>query len=501
MEKPQPPAHLLIIDIDGFRQDAFHAVLRSGGAPQLAALLGGAEAGWGIHLDPASTAPSITFCAQSSIFTGALPREHQIAGNQFFDRLSPTPRFYAFDAGDTFEVGDAMAVFTGSGLLADTVSPATPTLYETAAQYGFEATVAHHMLPRGARTWLPPTVFETARFIKSTSILGISSEDFDNRMVTRIREHLEEGNRPQILTAYFLGLDHESHQHGPSIQPAYVARSVDPLIGRLVELLKRHELFFGQTHQADTLVVIVSDHGQIDVPAQDRHAIQLGFLHERELAALFDSLGLDVHDLPGEDGATQAVVGSNGGLAHISLRGLGRTWQQPPRYHEDVDRLAQALWQANEDGARAPDLRGALSAVLVRNVERDGWLAPYQAWTPNGLLPVERYLADHPEILTVDAAARLNGLAGYTSGDLLLLSNYAGGFYFSSPVEGNHGGLHPDDSLTVLSFGWPGASPAQVEWLRRTAQEISGSTRRAEGRSYAALTDMVPVLRELFGWK
>ena len=70
------PAHLLILDIDGLRQDVFHHALDEGRIPHLARLLGGAAAHCGLHLDPLSPAPSITFTAQTTIFTGLHPGQH-----------------------------------------------------------------------------------------------------------------------------------------------------------------------------------------------------------------------------------------------------------------------------------------------------------------------------------------------------------------------------------------------------------------------------------------
>jgi hypothetical protein len=58
-------------------------------------------------------------------------------------------------------------------------------------------------------------------------------------------------------------------------------------------------------------VVIFSDHGQIHVKADDKHSLRLAFPFEREIGHLFDALGLDVHDYPGEDPNCDAVVASN----------------------------------------------------------------------------------------------------------------------------------------------------------------------------------------------
>ena len=87
------PAHLLILDIDGLRQDVFHHALDEGRIPHLARLLGGAAADCGWHLDPLSPLPSITFAAQTTLFTGLHPGQHGIAGNEFFDRFGECVNF------------------------------------------------------------------------------------------------------------------------------------------------------------------------------------------------------------------------------------------------------------------------------------------------------------------------------------------------------------------------------------------------------------------------
>ena len=98
-------------------------------------------------------------------------------------------------------------------------------------------------------------------------------------------------------------------------------------------------------------------------------------------------------------------------------------------------------------GAYAPELQNALAGVLLRDVEHQGWNAPYQALTPQGLRrSLEEWFAHQPAQEYADPVNRLNNLAGPMCGDILLVSNYAGGYYFAAPMRGMHGGLHPEDS-------------------------------------------------------
>ena len=494
------PRRLLMIDIDGLRQDVFHQALGAGQIPNIAGLLHDAA-----HLDPVSPAPSITFCAQSTIFTGQHPDLHGIVGNQLFDRFGlrsgGQPRFYAFDVGDTLAYNDAVLTFTAlptleNGLLGQALAPQTPTLYEIAAEQGKQSVVVYHMISRGAQQWIRPSLVDIARFTKGGGLIGMSGIQYDGEMIHKTLALLETGACPDVLTVYFMGLDHISHREGPATQQQYLVHVIDPLVGKLADALRKAGML------EDSLVAVVSDHGQIEVIPDDRHSLRLSFPFDREMGYLFDALGLDVHDKPGEGPNCDAVVASNGGLAQVYLRGHNAGWSDLPRYEEDVFPVAQAFWEAHATGRHAQDLYGALSMVLARDVHNGGWDAEYFALNPDGSrVDVAEYLRQHPEIETVDAPARLRHLAGPLSGDLVLVANYKEGFYFGDIHTGVHGGLHPHDSLAVASINWLGASEDQRRRLREAAEGIPADRRRSDRREQTNLADVLPVLTEIMGWE
>jgi hypothetical protein len=491
------PSRLVVVAIDGLRRDAFRDALDAGALQNVERIIGGCDSKAAYHMDALSTAPSITFTAQASIFTGQHPSVHGVAGNECFDRLGRIsrgrPRHFGFDVGYTLAVDDAVGVFT-DGLASRFLSTETPTLYETAAEWGIEATVVHHMYARGADAWLPPGIVEIARLTKGKGALGMGPGEYDGAMLDRVVGHLEAGNRPDILTAYFMELDHHSHAHGPSSQPAYLRTVIDPCIGRMLDALETHEMLEG------ALFVLVSDHGQSEVVADDRHSIRLGFPFDRELGHVFAALGLDVHDIPGEDPACDAVMGLNGDLAHVYLQHRAGHWADPPRYAEDVLPVAQAFFDMNALGMYEEELQGSLELVLVRDAEREGWQGEYHVYLGGGRMqPLADYLAAHPELDYPDAVNRIRLAASVGTGDLILIAKE--GFYFSTPMLGMHGGLCRGQSEVVLTFAWPDASVDEVAWLRETVEGVVGDRCANEGNRQPSVADMMPAALALMRWQ
>lgn len=486
----------MLIDIDGLRPDVFERGIKSAGLPNIARLFGGQDFKQGLFWKVAAPAPSITFTSQACLFTGEHPSKHGIAGNQFFDRFGRfsggTPRHYAFDVGDTLSVDDAVRVFV-DGLAAKCLQ--APTLYERAAERGLKAVVAGHMYPRGAMTWLRPNLTYLARFTRGGNLFGLSAPEYDRHILEKTLDYLNKKGLPGILTVYFLGVDHVSHGHGPGAQLEYLAEVIDPMIAELWSAVSQ---LAEKEPQASILWALFSDHGQIGVPADDRHSLRIAFPFEDEIGPLFDSLGLDVHDFPGEDPHSDAVVASNGGIAHIYLCNLlngDRRWSEPPHFEEEVLPVGRAFWDAHASGCYAPDLRGSLAGVLVRNAYAQDWSAPYLALTPDGdLLSLAQWFSRQPENHHLDAVNRLNHLSGPMSGDLILISNYADGFYFAGPEAGVHGGLHPEDSYATLAIGLPSASLAGWSELQKAMESAVENRCEAEGGRLPGTVDLVTAL-------
>jgi hypothetical protein len=491
-----PPAPLLLLDVDGLRADVLAAGLEQGRLPNIARLLGGAELSRGLLHPLLAPAPSITFAAQACLFTGAHPGQHGIAGNQFFDRFGAqnggVPRHYAFDVGDTLAVDDAVRVFS-DGLAARELR--VDTLYERLAGQNLKSVVASHMYARGAAQWLRPSLTDIARFTKGGNLFGLGADEYDRRTLTNTLEYIRRQGLPDVLTVYWMGVDHESHVHGPGVQLDFLAGVLDAYVGELWEAVLK-----ACPAGTSPVVALFSDHGQIGMPADDRHSLRLAFPFEREMGHLFDALGLDVHDFPGEDPECDAVVASNGGMAQVYLQNRFGHWADAPVFERDVRPVGAAFWQAHADGSHAGELQGALAGVLLRNVAEYGWHASYQALTPAGdIIPLENWFAAQPAGLYADPVNRIRNMSGPNSGDLLLISNYADGFYFAAPLSGMHGGLHPQDSTAALALGWPGAPAAVWESASQAFRAAIAARCQAENNRQSCVTDLVTGLMAVLG--
>lgn len=494
------PGPVVIIDIDGLRRDVFQRALQAGDLPHFERILGGQDSRTACHIDAVSTAPSITFTAQASIVTGTHPAQHGIPGNESFDRFGRIsggrPRHFGFDVGDTLAVDDAVGVFR-NGLASRFLREQTPTLYETLSRdayafHAYKSAVFYHMYARGAAYWRPPSVVDIARFTKGQGILGMEAGHYDAGMLHHVTRWMGTEEHPDVLMVYFMGLDHHSHVHGPAQQQPYLKDMIDPQVGLLLDTLDRHQML------AQTLFVIVSDHGQADGVPDDRHALQLGFPFDLELVHIFTALGLDVHDKPGEDPNCDAVMGLNGGLAHVYLQNRQGRWSDRPRYNQDVMPVAKAFHEMNKEGKYADELHDTLEMILIRDVEHEGWDAMYKVYQEGDkVVPLTDYLSRHSELEYVDPINRLAHSCSEVSGDLLLVSRGRDGYYFGAPIRGVHGGLLPGESDPVLTFALPGGDPSRITWMNETVQGTINDRTEAENNRQPSIADMVPALLQL----
>jgi len=142
--------------------------------------------------------------------------------------------------------------------------------------------------------------------------------------------------------------------------------------------------------------------------------------------------------------------------------------------------------------------KGALSGVLVRNVERDGWNASYQALITSGeLVSLAEWFDQDRASNHLDPVHRLDNLVSPIVGYLLLMSNYDDGFYFAPPISGVHGGLHPHDSLVTFFFGWPNVEKQSWAGAKSNIQKAVDKRCSEEAGRHPSTTDLLTALNAL----
>jgi hypothetical protein len=182
----------------------------------------------------------------------------------------------------------------------------------------------------------------------------------------------------------------------------------------------------------------------------------------------------------------------NGGSSFVYLRNKEGHWADRPVFERDVLPVAKAFWDAHDTGAYASEIKGALAGVLLRNVAKGGWDAPFEALTPNGeIISLESWFAQQPEGLYTDPVNRLRDHVSKFTGDLYLISNYAEGYYFGGETTGVHGGLHPEDSLATLIYSWPGGPETDWTALAHEIRSAIDNRCKTEGERLPATCDVI----------
>ena len=487
---------LLVLALDGVDRALLYDMLRSGELPGLATLLA-AKGGKFPHayFDETllSVLPSSTLAAWASVFTGEPPARHGVSGNEYFVRErrvveAPAP-VSIIDAKPVLEIyTDEYA----NKLLS------VPTVYERMREAKPELSiwVSMSQFYEGATRLLladRSVVADAFKALLSSTADGDELElyaELDEEVADTLTDALEQHQPAHVITLYLTGSDHYAHVHekGPDhARRVYLKKVVDPLLVRIREALERHQSL------ADRTVVVLSDHGHTPVVHDARHALSTdddddppAVLRGADFRLRPFELKLDEDE---ED--YQAVLAYGGAMAYVYLAdrsGCAQAGQrcdfaQPPRFEEDVIAAAEAFHQANLTGKYAPGMKGSLDLILTRRprpyAEDD---APFEVYTGSGtLVPLAKYMAEHPRATYVAVDSRLRDLAvgphGERAGDVLLIANNGNverqedRYYFAGLYYSWHGSPSRQDSEVPFIVAHP----------RRTTAELAELTRRTLG--------------------
>ena len=318
----QPVRRAVIIDVDGIRRDTFQQAYQDGRLPNFQRVF--ARALW---FDNASSVlPTVTMAAQASIFTGTQPARHGVPGNQWFDRGAGRLVDYMSAGGLICVYG--LTVLGGAGCAGGLANGhlLAPTIYEAAAQASLTSAVYFSQYWKGAARAAPPTMTEMVGFLAGSPI---DWNAFDTEMEGRAITEMKSRGLPSLLALYFAGADGIAHKDGIASQVPYLAGTIDPLLGHILDAMESLD----PSWREHTLFVLVSDHGRTSLVPYSEDP----FLKTDLQAAL----------------PAGATVAENGGMAYIYLDQPGLV---------DLSSLAAAL-------VRDARLGSAVAAVRVRSAE------------------------------------------------------------------------------------------------------------------------------------
>ncbi len=494
---PPGVSHVVIVDIDALRRSLFYSMLSRNALPNIRRITGRVtysagqfEEGEAAFFDSVgvnrceSEFPAVTFPNHATIFTGVHAKTHGIVGNEFFDRFGVTsgrgPRYYAFTAGQTLALDDVVSVYdlpaSEPGGLANRLLRVS-TVYENAALLGLRSAVVHSQYSSRDHAfipeidWLTPEVLVLLEFgIEEFFNTGLGP--FDTAMVNRAIQYLQGGNRPDILTLYFFGLDQTGHIQGIAAQELYLRTVIDVQLGRL---------FFGDDHFPgldklqgwnfeETVFIFTGDHGMVEVRSEDQFVVSVAEQQNsfeginQEYQTLLESRGYTVFGFPEIESESDIVVGQNEGMSHIYVRRGARdptnweSWSDRPDFTSDILPVANILRRANLGLPQPGEMENAFDLILARDPSGPkGWESAHQVLQEDGTLAdVGDLLGQDPLNQYVNPAARLDNLRSMFSGDIFVIANWDEGYHLGVGASGDHGSMRPEDSQVPLIIARPG---------------------------------------------
>ena len=249
---PAAARPVLLISVDGLRPgDVLEAEKRGLKIPNLRRFLAEGSYATGVR----GVLPSVTYPSHATLLTGASPARHGIVSNTTFDPSQ-------INQGGWFWYASQIKV---------------PTLWQAAKAAGLSVGNVHWPVSVGAAgvDWNLPQIWRTghdddAKLLAALASPGLVTqlegatgtpyaqgivEDIggdENRAgfaVAMIARH-----RPQFITVYFTGFDHQQHEDGPDTPGARaVLERIDAAVGQVIAAER--------ASYPDAVIALVSDHG------------------------------------------------------------------------------------------------------------------------------------------------------------------------------------------------------------------------------------------------
>ena len=241
---------VLLISLDGLRP----ADVTARRTPRLAALAQEGTQAKGVT----GVLPTLTYPSHTTLVTGVSPAQHGIANNLTFDPMNINQQgwyWYASDVKVTtlWQAAHAKGLRTANVHWPVTVGAAgidenLPQIWRTGGDDDrklLAAVATLGLLPR-----LEAALGPYAQ--------GIDESVEGDAVRVRFAAQILTDDKPDFLTVYLAGIDHEEHRSGPgSAEAVATITKTDALVGKLVDAARKA--------RPDVTIAIVSDHGFLPV--------------------------------------------------------------------------------------------------------------------------------------------------------------------------------------------------------------------------------------------
>jgi hypothetical protein len=478
--------HVIIIAIDGLKQDTLMSYLQKGGERRK----GGLHDLFGVTTDDAgiiltkgiavqeavTVFPSFTYPSWTSMFTGVYPGAHGITGNNVFFRDREVARYY------TEYHLDAIRAQLDKNFLSNDINPHIKTLYEFVEAAGGQSIVVHNMVSRGSIVIKPD--FDTLWSYQRNHSRAVDENSLWEAIhalnVYQKSDEKPAAILPSVFTIYFSGLDHVEHlsaERKAGIEDARLAY-VDHLDDLISKFFAGHPAITrnhfptpaSESVRTDpiawpgiinnpiwqhTLLILTSDHGHTPVRWVDAVGIE-------DLKLIFDELSdktghayhLEEPSLVNESVVSKiravwglmeeghvsdkanVVATLNGGTLGLHLKPRDGSWSQRPDYANELSPVLEHLLLTLHTNGYGPE--AVLGYIAGRYV-----VIPYTMTDSNIQLLTPIEVEDSPLNATdfPQAVQRLNGLASRMPGDpssapdIILLADRSKRFTYANKQE------------------------------------------------------------------
>ncbi len=395
--------------------------------------------------------PSITLASWASIFTGKMPNETGIPGNEFFardlinknisvpERYNKPPGIISFGGGafqgyDEFNVWEMRFskdfFIPYQGNWSEPVDPLkTPqndpdilkskTLFESIKEIpqvqnyysgmgGDPVVVANFHYARGAY-WLTWDVEAGCTFVwtcPSETMDQASWDKFEDYLGGKYRDIL--GRRNDVpfsaLTAWYLpGLDHEAHIRGMTGYRDYFLNNTDEFIKKMVNKLKELDEFYNK------IFIIVADHGMTAMPDSSQMVLEekdengnviKTWYGDASCKLKIEKFGTKKVQYPElannnlhiwELGEVLKIVGENGLEQYkvLAPKEIGDLYKKRDRATNEIIELPYGATQKVEDADIIVGLNGPMAHIYLTDINKLGKVAELLRLTLSGYYPAE----------------------------------------------------------------------------------------------------------------